>query len=227
MTDEPDEKLNAVEKVGAALVEQLMKVVDEGVGPLAGARTYAEARATAYEDPERAIRRIINETTVMVGTAGFVTGLGGMITLPVTLPANITGQAVLNARAVGAIAHLRGWDLRDEVVRHAILITVAGGSPNAVLAGFGVQVTRKLAETAIKRLPVEVLRAINKKVGFMLVAKYGTKRSVVTLTKLVPGIGGVVGGTVDAAFTRVVARVAKKAFPPLGSDDAVEYADVH
>ncbi|GGZ28117.1 EcsC family protein [Streptomyces poonensis] len=225
MTDEPDEKLNALEKVGTALVEQLMKVVDEGVGPLSGSRTYAEARAASYEDPEKAIRRIISETTVMVGTAGFVTGLGGLITLPVTLPANITGQAILNARLVGAIAHLRGWDLRDELVRNAVLITVAGGQPNAVLAQFGVKVSQKLTETAIRRIPIEVVRAINKKAGFMLVAKYGTKRSLITLTKLVPVVGGVVGGTVDAAFTGVVARVAKKAFPPLGSDDNVEVAD--
>ncbi|NVI89224.1 EcsC family protein [Actinomadura sp. BRA 177] len=199
-----------------------MKVVDDGVGPLTGSRAYAEARAESFGDPEKAARRIINETTAMVGTAGFVTGLGGLIALPVTLPANITGQAVLNARMVGAIAHLRGWDLRDEIVRNAILITVAGGSPNAVLSGFGVKVSQKLAETAIKKIPIDVLRAINKKVGFMLVAKYGTKRSMITLTKLVPGVGGVVGGTVDAAFTRVVARVAKKAFPPLGLDDAEE-----
>ncbi len=177
---------------------------------LTGSRAYAEARAESFGDPEKAARRIINETTAMVGTASFVTGLGGLIALPVTLPANITGQAVLNARMVGAIAHLRGWDLRDEIVRNAILITVAGGSPNAVLSGFGVKVSQKLAETAIKKIPIDVLRAINKKVGFMLVAKYGTKRSMITLTKLVPGVGGVVGGTVDAAFTRVVARVAKR-----------------
>lgn len=220
--DEPDEKPNRLEKVGAALVDQLMKVVDDGVGPLTGSRAYAEARADSLGDPEKAARRIVNETTAMVGTAGFVTGLGGLIALPVTLPANITGQAVLNARMVGAIAHLRGWDLRDEIVRNAILITVAGGSPNAVLSGFGVKFGQKLAETAIKKLPIEVLRAINRKVGFMLVAKYGSKRSMITLTKMVPGVGGVVGGTVDAAFTRVVARVSKKAFPPLGLDDVEE-----
>jgi hypothetical protein len=61
MTDESDEKLNALEKVGMALVDQLMKVVDDGVGPLSGSRSYAEARAASYGDPERAIRRIINE----------------------------------------------------------------------------------------------------------------------------------------------------------------------
>jgi hypothetical protein len=129
------------------------------------------------------------------------------------LPANITGQAILNARMVGAIAHLRGWDLEDELVRNGVLITIAGGTPNAVLAEFGVTVARKSAEVAIKRLPIAVVHGLNKRVGFMLVAKYGTKRSAVTLSKLVPGIGGVIGGAVDATFTRLVARLATKSFP--------------
>ena len=208
-----------LDKLGSALTKQLMVVVDEGVGPLSGSVAYAENRRAQFGDAEKAIKRIVAETTASSGMAGFVTGLGGLFTLPVTLPANITGQAILNARMVGAIAHLRGWDLTDEVVRHGVLITIAGGTPNAVLAEFGVTVARKSAEAAIRRLPQVVLREINKKVGFMLVAKYGTKRSVVTLTKLVPGVGGVVGGAVDATFTRLVARVAKKAFPVLEPDD--------
>ena len=208
-----DTALTRVDKLGAALTGQLMKVVDDGVGPMTGSVEYARSRLAQFGDPERAIKRIVAETTAYSGTTGFVTGLGGFIALPVTLPANITGQAILNARMVGAIAHLRGWDLGDEVVRNSILITIAGGTPNAVLAEFGVTVARKSAEAAIKKLPATVLREINKRVGFMLVAKYGTKRSVVTLTKMVPGIGGVVGGAVDATFTRIVARLAKKAFP--------------
>ncbi|HXT92915.1 MAG TPA: EcsC family protein [Trebonia sp.] len=205
-------QLSPLDKLGSALVKQLMKVVDEGVGPITGSRDYAEARLAHFGDPEKAIKRIVAETTASSATAGFVTGLGGFITLPVTLPANITGQAILNARMVGAIAHLRGWDLQDELVRNSVLITIAGGTPNAVLTEFGVTVARKSAEAAIKKLPVTIVREINKRVGFMLVAKYGTKRSVVTLSKLVPGIGGVVGGAVDATFTGLVGRLAKKSF---------------
>ena len=132
-----------------------------------------------------------------------------------TLPANITGQAILNARMAGAIAHLRGWDLQDELVRNSVLITIAGGTPGAVLAEFGVTVARKSAEAAIRKLPVAIVREISKRVGFMLVAKYGAKRSVVTLSKLVPGFGGVVGGAVDAMFTRLAGRLARKSFPAL------------
>jgi hypothetical protein len=224
---EPLVALPTLDRIGIALTGQLMKVVDDGLGPLTGSSAYAESRVGLLGDRERAIRRIVNETTAAAGTAGFVTGLGGFVTLPATLPANITGQAVLNARMVGSIAHLRGWDIHDEVVRNAVLIAVAGGSPNAVLAEFGVTVARKLTETAIKRLPIEIIRAINKRVGFMLIAKYGTKRSAVTLTKLVPGIGGIVGGAVDAGFTRVVARTAKRAFPRVDASPPVVAGSVN
>jgi hypothetical protein len=207
------EPLSPLEKLGSALMDQLMRVVDKGIGPITGSRDYAEARLAQFGDREKAIKRIVAETTASSAVAGFVTGLGGLITLPLTLPANITGQAILNARMVGAIAHLRCWDLQDEFVRNSVLITIAGGTPNAVLAEFGVTVAQKSAEAAIKKLPIAIVREINKRVGFMLVAKYGTKRSVVTLTKLVPGFGGVVGGAVDATFSRLVARLARKSFP--------------
>ncbi|MGH3247847.1 MAG: EcsC family protein [Trebonia sp.] len=215
-------QLSPLDKLGSALMRQLMKVVDEGVGPVTGSRDYAEARLAHCGDPEKAIKRIVAETTASSGMAGFVTGLGGFITLPVALPANIAGQAILNARMVGAIAHLRGWDLRDELVRNSVLITIAGGTPNAVLTEFGVTVARKSAEAAIKKLPITIVREINRRVGFMLVAKYGTKRSAVTLSKLVPGVGGVVGGAVDAVFTRLVGRLARKSFPAAPTIDMAE-----
>lgn len=44
-------------------------------------------------------------------------------------------------------------------------------------------------------------------------AKYGTRRSVITLAKGVPLVGGVVGGAVDAGMTGVVGRTARSMFP--------------
>lgn len=216
MTNEPE--LSRTDKIATSLVDQVMKVVDHGVGPLTGAADYADSRQRLLGDPERAITRIVRETAASAGTAGFVTGLGGFITMPATIPANIAGQALLNARMVAAIAHLRGWDLSDEVVRQAVLITVAGQSPNQVFRQFGITVGRRLTETAIQRIPIAVIRKINQRVGFMLLAKYGTKRSVVTLAKGVPVAGGIVGGAVDASFTKTVSTVAKRSFPPVGEE---------
>jgi hypothetical protein len=203
------------DRVAQALIRQLMQVVDEGVGPLTGAREYAQSREKILGDSEAVIRRIVRETMAQAGMAGFVTGLGGFITLPIAVPANIAGQAVLNARMVAAIAHLRGWDLDDEVVRHSILVVVAGESPNQVLRQFGVRLGQQLTATAIKRIPITLIRQINKRVGFMLLAKYGTKRSLVTLAKGIPVAGAAIGSAVDATFTRTVASLAKHSFTPV------------
>jgi hypothetical protein len=210
-----DGSVGQVARLGHALVKQLMEVINEGIGPLDGAKDYAESRRRLVGDDEAAIRRIVRETLVGAGMTGFVTGLGGFIALPVGLPANIAGQAILNARMVAAIAHLRGWDLEDEVVRNAILLTVAGANPNQVLRQFGIAFGQKMTAQAIRRIPIAVLREINKRVGFMLVAKYGTKRSLVTLARGVPLVGAAVGGTVDATFTKSVSALAKRSFPSL------------
>ena len=209
-----------IDKTASSLMGAVLKTIDDGVGPLTGARDYAESRLELTGDNEAAIQRIVRETVATSGTAGFVTGVGGFVTMPVSLPANIAGQAILNARMVAAIAHLRGWDITDEFVRNSILITIAGGQPNQVLRQFGIQVGGKVAANAIKRIPIAVIRDINRRVGFMLLAKYGTKRSVVTLTKAVPAIGGLIGGAVDAGFTKAVSTGAKRAFPQAPSSGA-------
>jgi hypothetical protein len=133
--------------------------------------------------------------------------------MPLTVPANLAGSALLNARMVASIAHLRGWDVNDPATANLILLVVAGESATAAARAVGIRVGQELTKGAIKKLPIEVVRAVNRKVGFMLLAKYGTKRSAITLVKAVPFVGGAVGGSVDAGFTRAVASVAKKAFP--------------
>lgn len=214
---ESQELSSRLDQSAKALTDGLLKVVDNGIGPLTGGREYAEHRLRHAEgDVESAIRRIVRETITTTGTAGFVTGVGGFATMALTLPANIAGQAILNARMVAAIAHLRGWDLQDEFVRNAVLITVAGGHPNQVFKQFAVNVSSKVATNAVRKVPIAVIHEINRRAGFMLVAKYGTKRSAVTLVKAVPAVGGLVGGGVDASFTKVVSVGAKRGFPAYG-----------
>jgi hypothetical protein len=166
-----------------------------------------------HKDAEAAINRIILESVGASATQGFVTGLGGLVTLPLTLPANVAGSLILNARMVGAIAYLRGYDLDDPHTHAMIMLTVAGSSAQAVLSELGVTVGKQAAKKAIAAVPVKVIHKINQKAGFHLVAKYGTKRAAVTLAKAVPGIGGLVGGGVDAAATRAIGQAAKKVFP--------------
>ena len=53
--------------------------------------------------------------------------------------------------------------------------------------------------------------AINQKVGFRLVTKFGEK-GVINLGKAIPILGGLIGGTIDAASTHSIGKISKKVF---------------
>jgi hypothetical protein len=214
----------AVEKVGQQLQQLTRRAVDEGVGPLAGSEAYAEARMSpgskTEHDPESAIRRVVRESVAASGAQGFVTGVGGLAAMPVTLPANVAGSLVINARMVGTIAHLRGYPLTDPHTQAMITLVAAGSSTQTAISAFGVKVGQQVAMQAISKLPMSVIHQVNKRAGFYLVAKYGSSRSAITLAKAVPAVGGLVGGGVDAALTASIAKVAKKVFPALPPETA-------
>ncbi|MER5405567.1 EcsC family protein [Streptomyces sp. NPDC002769] len=221
----------AVEKTGQWVADLAEKVMVNGVGPITGSSAWAEGRLSrrqgadykAPDDEERrspedmkddidaVIGRLIKESVAAAGAQGFVTGLGGLITAGVTIPANVAASFAVNMRMAGAIAHLRGWDIRDPHARTVVMMLAIGMSTQSVLAAFGVKVGQKIGEQMIKKIPIAMLRTINKKVGFFLFAKYGTQRAAITLAKGIPILGGIVGGAVDAGATAVIGRATDKA----------------
>ncbi|MER6592540.1 EcsC family protein [Micromonospora purpureochromogenes] len=195
-----------------ALSERLSTVGVDGRGPWKGSIQIAEEHLTTHGDIERAIQRLITTHVRLASSTGFLAGLGGLITLPVTLPADLTALWLTQARLAGAIAHLRGYDIRSEEVRSVVLMSLIGSSATEALSQAGIQIGTKSAVSVIKQVPGRVLMQINKTVGFRLITKAGTK-GVVNLTKLAPVVGGVIGGGVNFTSTRAVGAWAKKNFP--------------
>lgn len=219
------------ERLTTKAVEVSDKISNVGIGGLGawkGSIQVAEEHLAKHGDVERAIDRLIATHVRITSSTGFLTGLGGLITLPVTLPADFTTLWITQARLAGAIAHLRGYDVRSDEVRSVVLMSLIGSSATEALAQAGVQIGTKSAISAIKQVPGRVLIEINKKVGYRLITKAGTK-GVVNLTKLAPLVGGVVGGGVNFTSTRAAGSWAKKNFPamndvavspPAAADDA-------
>mgnify|MGYP000407501290 FL=1 len=52
---------------------------------------------------------------------------------------------------------------------------------------------------------------INQKVGFRLLTKFGEKGAI-NLVKLVPGVGGIIGGGIDFFDTKIIAEKAYNVF---------------
>ncbi len=95
------------------LVKYILDKGIDGVGPFCSAtelaREYIED--SSYASSESRIDSLINWETSKNFTSGFVTGLGGLITLPITIPAAIGASWVIQARIAAAIAVIADHDI--------------------------------------------------------------------------------------------------------------------
>jgi uncharacterized protein (DUF697 family) len=102
-------------------------------------------------------------------------------------------------------------------VRTMAFVCVTGSAAVDILEEFGVNLGMTLSTRLITQISGATLVKINQAVGFRLVTKAGTT-GLVNLTKVVPIVGGLVGGAFDAAITRGIAAATKLVFKPIDDD---------
>jgi hypothetical protein len=198
------------------VVQMLMDAGLDGRGPLRPATAIADAARRRTSDPEEAVERIVRLHVVGGVAGGFVTGLGGFVTMPVALPVNVAEFYVQATRLVGAIAHLRGYDVDDREVRTAILLTLVGSRADEVLAKAGMATGGgAVTRLALGKLPPAALMVVNKAVGFRLMRGI-FERVFSRFGRALPLFGGVVGAVVDGWMMRRIAEQALVEFPPAG-----------
>lgn len=196
----------------AKIVERLLDVGIDGRGPFDSAQHVADSALSGHGDAEQAIDAIVRSHLRFAAAGGFVTGLGGFVTLPVALPANVLEFYALATRVVAAIASLRGYDLRQQGVRSAIMLTLVGADADDLLKKAGVASTGRLANLAAQRMPGPALMVLNKGIGFRLISSMG-KSALSRFGKSVPVVGGVIGAGVDVYLLRRIADHARREFP--------------
>ncbi|MBW3089068.1 EcsC family protein [Bifidobacterium sp. 82T24] len=164
-----------------------------------------------YGSPEKAAKAFIANQIAKCSVSGFVTGFGGFLTMPVTIPANISSVIYVQMRMIAALAYMGGYDTREDEVQTLAYLCLVGTSITDIVKKTGVEVANKVTMAMLKKLPGAVLIAINKKVGFRLLTKFGSKGAV-NLVKVVPVAGALVGAGMDFAGTKVIADKAYNAF---------------
>lgn len=201
------------ESQAVKIVKWIIDKAVNGLPPLSSADDLAQEYLIddGYPDNEARVDALINWETAKNFTSGFITGLGGLITLPASVPSALGASWVIQARMSGAIAVIYGHSLREDRVRTLVLLSLLGDAGKEVLKRAGIKVGQKVTQNVIKRIPGKVLIEINKKVGFRLLTKAGEK-GVVNLTKAVPLVGGIVGGIFDAVTCRSVGYAAQRIF---------------
>lgn len=171
----------------------------------------ADEYCKKYSDPKVAAKKMCNIQVVKCGTSGFITGLGGLITLPVAIPANVASVIYVQLRMIATVAKIGGYDPSDDQVRTMAYVCLTGSAAADIIKKAGINIGEKITVSAIKKIPGAVLTKINQKVGFRLFTKFGEKGAI-NLVKLVPVVGGVVGGGIDVVGTKAIAKVAYDMF---------------
>lgn len=204
-------------RAASQLAQRLLEVGFDGGTGFDTARDVAQkALAGSGGDKDQAISEIVSDHRRLAAAGGFVTGLGGFITLPVALPANVLGFYVIATRMVAAIAVVRGYDIDQPQLRTAVLVSLVGADAGDVLKKAGAVSSGRLTALATQRLPGPALMAVNKAVGFRLIQQVGRK-AFTKLGKGIPVAGGVIGAGMDAYLSTKIAGIAKKEFPLVSS----------
>ncbi len=207
------EKLQIAESKARAVADTIITYGLKGVGPLESAAGLAkkylnDARFASDEDR---INTLIKWEMAKNFTTGFLTGLGGFLALPISLPAGLAASWVVQARMVSAIAILRGYNPAAKKVKTFILLCLLGNSMNEALKGVGTKIALQTGRNAAVQLPARLLVEINKRIGMRLLTK-ASQKGLVNLVKGIPLIGGAASGCLDAVSCRLVGNAAKAVF---------------
>jgi hypothetical protein len=194
--------------------EALHRAID-GVGPLQPAARAADKQLKEQKgDVDRAIREVIENNVAYAGAQGFVTNLGGLLTIAISIPGNISGLALIQCRMIAGIAHLRGYDLTDPRVRNAILTCMLGED---LVTSLVRKKTLPAPPMALATAPMHdphLDRIISAEVTSELVTRVAGKRLVTTIGRRIPIAGGIVGLTADGWATWRIGRYASRELRP-------------
>jgi hypothetical protein len=202
----------------AAFVREALHRAIHGIGPLAPAARAAEKQRRAHRgNVDRAIHDLIETHVRYAGAQGFLTNLGGLATLAVAIPTNVTGLALVQCRMTAGIAHLRGYDLSDPRVSNAVLVCLLGEESVSEM----VRSARLPAPPmALATAPVHdswLDRVVSAEVAADLMARVAGKRAAGVAARRVPLVGGLVGAGADGFATWRVGRYADRELLPLAA----------
>ena len=215
--------IDDINKLLGTLYEQSKKGITNAIPPV---DKMAEDYLKKYPTKEKAAKAMLNMQIAKCTTSGFLTGFGGLITMPITVPANISSVLFVQMRMIACTAYMAGYDLNDDQVQTFVYACLAGVSVNQLVKKFGIEIGKKLALQGVKKIPGKVLTKINQRVGFRLLTKFGEK-GLINIGKMIPAVGAVVGGGFDLVETKIIANRAYKMFieNDFSSDDKDDFID--
>lgn len=132
------------------------------------AKSYMQDSSDKYEQANSLLIRWQNTKSA---TSGFITGLGGIMTLPVAIPANITSVLYVQVRMI-AVHHIGGYDIRDDRVKTLVYACLVANSAKDLAKDVGIAVGNKVAINAIKSISGKTLQEIKQEGWLQIIYKF-------------------------------------------------------
>jgi hypothetical protein len=206
----PVASIVASPQVAGGVLRRVLEMGIDGYGRLPSAKAHAARQLQRHSGSvDGAISGIIDFHVRLASAQGFVSNLGGVAVMPVSVPANLTGVAIVQVRMVAAIAHLRGYDLGDNRVRTALVMCLLGGEEIAKHILSGRLPTSPMAVATAPVFDPELDRQVAEEVVSGLMTRIGGKNLALVVTRRVPLLGGGIGAVLDGIATHQIGNYAK------------------
>ena len=156
-------------------------------------------------------KKIIERKSLKSGLVGAITGLGGLVTLPFAIPANIVASWRIQASMAFSIAYVYGHSKNDmnELITDFYII-MAGDFAKEALKRVGIETTKAIGKKLVEKyITREVMQKIWKIIPQKIITKAGEK-SLTSFMKMVPLVGAPVGFTFDYVMARIIGKAAIK-----------------
>lgn len=165
----------------------------------------------AYNDKMERIEALVKWEGRKNFTTGFITSLGGIMTLPVSIPAALGVNWILQSRMVAAMAHIGGFNIDDPPVRMSIALCLLGKKGKEILNQNLEDVESFIRKKGMASIPTRTLSIINQAVANRLM-QIAAQKGLSRVSKAIPLLGGVVGGALDYQSCKETADFAKELF---------------
>ena len=191
---------------GAKWLDTVYKQAIRGIGiGNTSVVSMAQDYLTKHPSKEAACKAMLKNQVMKCTSSGIITGIGGIATLPFTLPVNVSTVLYMQMRMIACAAYMAGYEPSSDQTETIVLACLVGMPLTQLAKQAGIKVSTKVATNMIKSVPGKVLTKINQLIGFRFITKFGSK-GVINLGKAVPFVGAGVGGFVDFLETNTIAK---------------------
>jgi hypothetical protein len=161
--------------------------------------------APAQLDP--LARQYITSSALAAGVEGFVANLGGAVTTALALPADTAATLAASVRAASGVMGAYGFETETEVGAAQLRVGLLAAAGVSIVTVDGTKVLlTQLSRQALERAAAERLEAaLTGQISRRLAAGFFWER----LPRVLPVVGGVIGGGVNAGLVQTMGSRAR------------------